>query len=104
MKMYVDIEILADGSLVLYDAHRIAASQIERQLPQCKHCMVHVKIQWTSPFCIDGKMTKGTERRWSRLWNNTGWWIIIVAVLIVVGYLNGYYENTTIKESQKAFA
>ena len=44
-KMYVDIEILADGSLVLYDAHRIAEGvhqAIENSFPQCKHCMVHV--------------------------------------------------------------
>ena len=44
-KMYVDIEILADGSLVLYDAHRIAEEvhqAIENSFPQCKHCMVHV--------------------------------------------------------------
>ena len=44
-KMYVDIEILADGSLVLYDAHRIAEGVhqvIEHNFPQCKHCMVHV--------------------------------------------------------------
>lgn len=44
-KMYVDIEVLADGSLVLYDAHRIAEEvhqAIEHSFPQCKHCMVHV--------------------------------------------------------------
>ena len=44
-KMYVDIEILADGNLVLYDAHRIAEGvhqTIENNFPQCKHCMVHV--------------------------------------------------------------
>ena len=44
-KMYVDIEILADGNLALYDAHRIAEGvhqTIENNFPQCKHCMVHV--------------------------------------------------------------
>lgn len=43
--MYVDIEILADGNLALYDAHRIAEGvhqTIENNFPQCKHCMVHV--------------------------------------------------------------
>ena len=55
-KMYVDIEILADGSLVLYDAHRIAEEvhqAIENSFPQCKHCMVHVKTnELLPPFCI----------------------------------------------------
>ena len=55
-KMYVDIEILADGSLVLYDAHRIAEGVhkvIEHNFPQCKHCMVHVKTnELLPPFCI----------------------------------------------------
>lgn len=42
-KMYVDIEILADGNLALYDAHRIAEAvhqTIENNFPQCKHCML----------------------------------------------------------------
>ncbi len=43
-KLYVDIEILADGSLTLTEAHAIAENvhdAIERQ-SGCIHCMVHV--------------------------------------------------------------
>lgn len=44
-KMYVDIEIAADGNKTLYETHRIAESvhdAIEREFPTVKHCMVHV--------------------------------------------------------------
>lgn len=44
-KMFVDIEILADGSLTLRDAHEIAQrvhDKVEKVFPDCKHCMVHV--------------------------------------------------------------
>ncbi len=44
-KIYVDLEISADGGLALYDAHRIAErvhQAIESNFPQCRHCMVHV--------------------------------------------------------------
>lgn len=44
-KIYVDIEIAADGSLLLKDAHCIAEEvhdKIEESFPQVKHCMVHV--------------------------------------------------------------
>lgn len=44
-KMYVDIEIAADGSKTLYETHRIAESVhdlIEKEYPLVKHCMVHV--------------------------------------------------------------
>ena len=44
-KMYVDLEILVDGKLTLYEAHEIAEGvhdEIEKQFPMCKHCMVHV--------------------------------------------------------------
>ncbi|MCR0278818.1 cation diffusion facilitator family transporter [[Clostridium] innocuum] len=47
-KMYVDIEILADGNLALYDAHGIAEAvhqTIENNFPQCTHCMVHVNAK-----------------------------------------------------------
>lgn len=44
-KIYVDIDIVADSSLTLYEAHQIAERvhlAIETQYPDVKHCMVHV--------------------------------------------------------------
>lgn len=44
-KIYVDVEIAADGSLTLYAAHEIAKNvhdKIESIFPDVKHCMVHV--------------------------------------------------------------
>ena len=44
-KIYVDVEILADGSATLEQAHSIAQcvhDEIEKQFPKVKHCMVHV--------------------------------------------------------------
>jgi cation diffusion facilitator family transporter len=44
-KMYVDIDIIADGNLSLFQAHRIADEvhdTIEKNFPEVKHCMVHV--------------------------------------------------------------
>lgn len=44
-KIYVDIEIAAEGSLPLSQAHQIAEnvhSAVEEQFPQVKHIMVHV--------------------------------------------------------------
>ncbi len=44
-KIYVDVEIAADGALSLVAAHEIAQrvhDGIERQFPAVKHCMVHV--------------------------------------------------------------
>lgn len=44
-KMFVDIEILADGDLTLRESHDIAQKvhdEVERSFPDCKHCMVHV--------------------------------------------------------------
>lgn len=44
-KIYVDIEIGADGSLSLKDAHGIAEgvhNSIEKEFPKVKHIMVHV--------------------------------------------------------------
>ncbi len=44
-KIYVDVEILADGSLPLRQAHAIAEDvhvRIERGFPKVKHIMVHV--------------------------------------------------------------
>ncbi|MFV0518050.1 MAG: cation diffusion facilitator family transporter [Aminipila sp.] len=44
-KIYVDIEILAEGRQSLIEAHHIAErvhDAIEREFPTVKHCMVHV--------------------------------------------------------------
>lgn len=44
-KIYVDIEIAADGNITLYEAHNIAENvhdMIEERFPDVKHCMVHV--------------------------------------------------------------
>lgn len=44
-RMYVDVEIAADGNLRLIEAHAIAESvhhAIETEFPTVKHCMVHV--------------------------------------------------------------
>lgn len=43
--IYVDVEIQAEGSLTLYEAHEIAQQvhdDIEQDFPNVKHCMVHV--------------------------------------------------------------
>ena len=44
-KIYVDVEICADGELKLTEAHEIAENvhlAIENTYPLVKHCMVHV--------------------------------------------------------------
>lgn len=44
-KIYVDIEIAADGNKTLNETHQIAErvhDQIEQKFPTVKHCMVHV--------------------------------------------------------------
>ncbi len=44
-KMYVDMEIAADGRQTLYETHEIAEQvhhAIEKRFPEVKHCMVHV--------------------------------------------------------------
>ena len=44
-KIYIDLEICADGSLTLFDAHKIAETvhdNIEKKIPHVKHCMVHI--------------------------------------------------------------
>lgn len=44
-KMYVDVEISADGDLTLTEAHKIAHrvhDLLEETYPEIKHCMVHV--------------------------------------------------------------
>lgn len=44
-KIYVDVEIGADGNLTLYKSHDIAQNvhdNIEQTFPNVKHCMVHV--------------------------------------------------------------
>lgn len=54
-KIYVDIEISADGNITLYDAHKIAENvhdMIEEQFADVKHCMVHV-----NPYENNGEHT-----------------------------------------------
>ena len=44
-KVYVDLEISADGSLTLREAHQIAQlvhDKVEAEFPDVKHIMVHV--------------------------------------------------------------
>lgn len=44
-RTYVDVEIVADGSLTLLAGHEIAEQvhyAIERNFPEVKYCMVHV--------------------------------------------------------------
>ena len=44
-KIYVDVEIKADGSYTLFEAHNIAENvhdDIEKTFPKVKHIMVHV--------------------------------------------------------------
>ena len=44
-KIYVDLEVAADGELSLYDSHRIAEAvheTLEHAFPAVKHCMVHM--------------------------------------------------------------
>ena len=44
-KIYIDLEIAADGNITLTEAHAIAErvhDSIEKEFPSVKHCMVHV--------------------------------------------------------------
>ena len=44
-RVYVDVEIAADGKKTLYETHAIAErvhNKIEKQFPDVKHIMVHV--------------------------------------------------------------
>ena len=44
-RVYVEMEIAADGSMTLTDAHEIAEgvhNDIEHQFPKVKHIMIHV--------------------------------------------------------------
>ena len=44
-KIYVDIEICADGEKTLNETHAIAQAahdKIEQEFPKVKHCMVHI--------------------------------------------------------------
>lgn len=51
-RTYVDVEISADGTLPLTEAHAIAERvhhSIEKQFPSVKHCMVHVNPSPAGP-------------------------------------------------------
>lgn len=44
-KIYVDLEIAENGNITLLEAHHIAElvhDNIEKKIPQIKHCMIHV--------------------------------------------------------------
>ena len=44
-KLYVDMEVAADGNLTLYESHHIAEAvhdKLEHDFPAVKHCMVHM--------------------------------------------------------------
>lgn len=44
-KIYIDVEIEADGNLTLFESHEIAENvhhSLEKELETVKHCMVHV--------------------------------------------------------------
>ncbi len=59
-RMYVDVEIRADGQIPLRDAHKIAEMvhlAIENDFPTVKHCMVHVNpMNETVDNSIDGNV------------------------------------------------
>lgn len=47
-RIYMDVEISADGNITLYEAHEIAQhvhDELEKSFPEVKHCMVHVNPQ-----------------------------------------------------------
>lgn len=51
-KLYVDMEVAADGNLTLYDSHQIAEAvhdKLELTFPEVKHCMVHM-----NPYAPEG--------------------------------------------------
>ena len=71
-RLYLDVEIAADGNQTLFAAHRIAEqvhTQVEACFPTVKHCMVHVNpIDVAQPaFGTDGtvelleKVSCGTD-------------------------------------------
>ncbi|MDD6388144.1 MAG: cation transporter dimerization domain-containing protein, partial [Bacilli bacterium] len=44
-KIYVDVEFKCDENLMLKEAHQIAENvhdNIEKEIPDVKHCMVHI--------------------------------------------------------------
>ena len=48
-RIYVDIEICADGSMSLEESHSVAErvhDVIESSFPKVKHIMVHVNRNW----------------------------------------------------------
>lgn len=51
-KLFVDVEIAADGTMSLNDAHKIAErvhDAVEVRFPDVKHCMVHVNPYTENP-------------------------------------------------------
>lgn len=61
-KIYVDVEICADGGQTLTKAHEIAESvhqALERDFPEVKHCMVHVNPKLDEPDAAQEQQNKG---------------------------------------------
>ena len=63
-KIYVDVEIIADGSITLNAAHDAAQcvhDAIEKEFPKVKHCMVHVNPVRSGPALADNTKSNGIE-------------------------------------------
>lgn len=57
-KIYVDVEIVADGRKSLNETHEIAQNvhdKIEKEFKQVKHCMVHVNPDIDKETCLNIK-------------------------------------------------
>lgn len=63
-RMYLDVEICADGALTLYAAHDIAQAvhdAIEQQFPLVKHCMVHINPLLPHPPALTTPSTSSED-------------------------------------------
>ncbi len=61
-KIYVDVEICADGNQTLIKAHEIAENvhqALEHGFPDVKHCMVHVNPKQDEPDAAPKQQNKG---------------------------------------------
>ena len=63
-KIYVDVEIAADGSRTLQEVHNIADAvhdDIEQNFTKVKHIMVHVNPAKENPFITEKDLTKSSQ-------------------------------------------
>ncbi len=70
-KIYVDIEICADGNLPLREAHKIAETvhdKIEGSFENVKHCMVHVNPDTNTKYDTNTESNSSTK---SQINNNS---------------------------------